>query len=96
VTQQRQRDLLILGKAIRSVREQHELSAGALAAAAGVPQARIAALESGRLDADFELLLALAEQIGVRPSAFFLRAEELSDNDDAPQPPSPNASASNS
>ena len=93
---QQQRDLLIIGKAIRAVREQHDLSAGDLAAAAGVAETQILALESGQLDPDFELLLTLAESIGVRPSAFILRAEELSDRDDAAQPPSPNASASNS
>lgn len=77
MTQQQQPDLLILGKAIQAVREQHSVSASDLAAAAGVSEARIAALEDGLLDPDFELLLALAERIGVRPSAFFLRAEEL-------------------
>jgi len=34
-------------------------------------------LVAWRLDADFDLLLALAEGLGVRASAFFLRAEEL-------------------
>jgi hypothetical protein len=42
-----------------------------------VAWARIAELEAGRLDADYDLLLALAEGLGVRASAFFLRAEEL-------------------
>lgn len=74
---QRQQDLLILGKAMRAVREQHNLGVRDLAAAAGVAEARIAALEDGQLDPDFELLLALAESMGIRPSAFFLRAEEL-------------------
>jgi len=44
---------------------------------AGVDRACIEALEAGRLDADYELLLTLADGIGVRPSAFFGRAEEL-------------------
>ena len=70
-------DLLILGKAFREIREQHGLGAGELATATGVDGVRIAALEEGRLDADYDLLLTLAEGIGVRASAFFLRAEEL-------------------
>jgi transcriptional regulator with XRE-family HTH domain len=74
---QQQQDLLILGNAIRAAREQHNLSARDLAISAGVAETRIAALEDGRLDPDFELLLALAEGIGIRPSAFFLQAEEL-------------------
>jgi transcriptional regulator with XRE-family HTH domain len=77
MTDQRQHELVILGKAMQAVREQHSLSARDLAAAAGVAEAQINALEDGRLDPDFELLLVLAERMGIRPSAFFLRAEEL-------------------
>jgi ribosome-binding protein aMBF1 (putative translation factor) len=72
------RDLLILGEAVREVREQQGLSVGALAAATGVDEERIAALEDGKLDPDYELLIGLADGIGVRPATFFLRAEELS------------------
>lgn len=77
MTQQQQQDLRILGQAIRALREQRSLSARELAAAAGVAETRLAALEDGQLDPDFELLLVLAERMGLRPSAFFLRAEEL-------------------
>jgi transcriptional regulator with XRE-family HTH domain len=77
VAQQRQQDLLILGEAVRAVREQHGLSAGGLAAAADIAPARVVALEEGRLDPDFELLLRLAESMDIRPSAFVLRAEAL-------------------
>ncbi len=78
---QHQPDLLVLGKAIREVREQHGLSAHDLAAASGVAPARVAALEDGQLDPDFELLLALAKSMGIRPTAFFVRAEELGSRD---------------
>jgi transcriptional regulator with XRE-family HTH domain len=77
VTPVKRQDLVILGKAIRAVREQHGLSAEELATASGVSPARIAALESGEIDPDYELLLTLAERIGVRPSAFILQAEAL-------------------
>jgi transcriptional regulator with XRE-family HTH domain len=78
---QQQRDLLVLGKAIREVREQHGLGTGDLAAAAGVDPARVTVLEDGRLDPDLELLLALAKSMGIRPTAFFARAEELGSRD---------------
>ncbi len=48
-----------------------------LAAAAGVDLRHIAALEAGRLDPAYELLLALGDGLGVPVSAFVLRAEEL-------------------
>jgi transcriptional regulator with XRE-family HTH domain len=69
--------LLLLGRAIREVREQQGVSTRDLAAATGVARERIAALENGRFDPEYDLLIALAEGIGVRPSAFFVRAEEL-------------------
>jgi transcriptional regulator with XRE-family HTH domain len=74
---QQMQDLLVLGKAIQEVREQHGLGAHDLAAASGVAPARVTALEDGRLDPDFELLLALAKSMGIRPTAFFVRAEQL-------------------
>lgn len=83
MARQRQQDLQILGKAVAAVREQHGLSAEGLAAAADVPLACITALEAGELDPDFELLIKLATSIGVRPSAFILRAEELTSPDTA-------------
>lgn len=74
---QAEKDLLLLGEAFREIREQHGLSAGELARATGVNGLRIVALEEGCLDPDYELLLTLAEGIGVRPSVIFLRADEL-------------------
>jgi DNA-binding XRE family transcriptional regulator len=71
------RNLVNLGRALRALREQQGLSASDLAGDAGVPLARIAAIEDGQYDPDFELLLALADGLRVRPSAIFRRAEEL-------------------
>lgn len=70
-------DLLLFGKAIQAVREQRGFAAGDLAAAAGVDLARLSAVEEGRLDPDFELLVTLATGLGIGPSVFFLQAEEL-------------------
>lgn len=71
-------DLIPLGLAIRELREQRGVEAGDLAAAAGVDPKRLDELENGRLDPDFQLLLGLAQPMGLRPSAFFVRAEQLS------------------
>jgi transcriptional regulator with XRE-family HTH domain len=73
--------LIFLGRAIRDVRELHDLSANDLAAAAGVAPARVAALEDGQRDPDFELLAKLARSMGAGPSVFTLRAEELAARD---------------
>ncbi|HEY3865339.1 MAG TPA: helix-turn-helix domain-containing protein [Solirubrobacteraceae bacterium] len=69
--------MLLLGAAFCEVREQRGIGVGELAGVTGVARARIEALEEGRLDADYELLLTLAQGIGVRVSTFFLRADEL-------------------
>lgn len=75
--QQTERDLLILGEAVREVREQRGFSVSELAAGARVAKGRVVALEEGQLDPDYELLLTLAQSIGVPPSAFILHAEDL-------------------
>jgi transcriptional regulator with XRE-family HTH domain len=53
------------------------MTAEQLAATADVPRAQVNALEAGRVDPTYELLLVLAEALGVRASAFVLRAEAL-------------------
>jgi transcriptional regulator with XRE-family HTH domain len=76
-------DLLLLGRALRQLREQRRLSQSELAATASVEEGRIKALESGQLDPDYELLLALTEGLGTRPAALVLRAEALAKEDRA-------------
>ncbi len=70
--------LIFLGRALREVREQHGLSARDLAAAAGVAPKRVAALEDGQLDPDYELLVRLAKSMGIHPRIVFRQAEKLS------------------
>jgi transcriptional regulator with XRE-family HTH domain len=70
-------DLLALGKAFREIREQHGLSVGELAGAAGVSDTRIGKLEDGRLEPDYLLIVKLARGIGVPAAAFLRRADEL-------------------
>lgn len=62
---------------MREQRERRRLSVGALAAAVGVEEDRIGALERGELDPGYELLLALADTLGVRSGVLVTRAEEL-------------------
>jgi transcriptional regulator with XRE-family HTH domain len=68
-------ELARLGVAVRNLREECRLSPSELAGSAGVPEHRVRALEDGRLDPDYVLLVRLAKALGVRPSALVLRAE---------------------
>jgi transcriptional regulator with XRE-family HTH domain len=51
-----------------------------LARAIDVGRRRINALETGRLDPTYELLLAVAEGLGMQPSALVTLAEELNES----------------
>jgi len=53
------------------------MSADDLAGAIDVGRQRIDALESGRLDPTYALLLAVAEGLGTEPSALVTLAEQL-------------------
>ncbi len=75
--EQEDRDLLILGEAVRRVCEQRGVGVSELASASGIAPVRIRALHEGRLDPDYELLLTLADSAGVCPSVFILAAEDL-------------------
>jgi ribosome-binding protein aMBF1 (putative translation factor) len=77
-------ELVLLGQAIREVREEQEMSAGALAGKAGIAERRMARLEAGKLDPDYDLMLRLADALSVESSTFVLRAEAL-DTKDEPQ-----------
>jgi transcriptional regulator with XRE-family HTH domain len=76
--QREQQQLLALGRALRQIRGERGMDVAQLAAAAGVDLRRIAALEAGRLNPAYELLLALAEVLGVPASELVVRAEALS------------------
>lgn len=62
-------ELLRLGESFRQVREQQRLSTQELAARTGIDVEQISALEAGQLDPTFDVLLALADGMGVRASA---------------------------
>jgi XRE family transcriptional regulator, fatty acid utilization regulator len=81
MSQRERQELLALGCAIAEIRRERGISLEQLGAAAGVDPRRIAALERGRVNPGYGLLLALADGLGVRPSVFVARAEALSGED---------------
>jgi len=66
-----------LGLAVRERRTQRHLSQAELALATGVARQRIGALERGRLNPRYELLIALADALGVELGVLVTRAEAL-------------------
>ncbi len=71
------RFLIALGQAIRQLRVEHDISAERLAGAAGLKQTRLEAIEAGRLDLRYDVLLALARGLGVQPGELVTRAEAV-------------------
>ncbi len=70
-------DLLILGRAIRRMREQQGMETDELAVATGISRDRIEALGSGHLDPTYELKGVLAAGLGTQPSRLVTLAKEL-------------------
>lgn len=70
-------ELFVLGRAVSHLRRERDVSVEQLAAATGIDRTRIQALEAGRVNPTYGMLRDLAEGLGVRPSSFVIRAEEL-------------------
>jgi transcriptional regulator with XRE-family HTH domain len=66
----RQMGLICLGETFQRVRKQQQISVADLAGRTGIDAVQISNLESGRLDPEYDLLIALADGLGVRPYAF--------------------------
>jgi transcriptional regulator with XRE-family HTH domain len=64
------------------MREQRDMSADDLADATGMHRRRIDALEAGRVDPTYELLLALADGLGIQPSELVILAEQLKESNE--------------
>jgi transcriptional regulator with XRE-family HTH domain len=64
------------------MREQRGMSLDELAGAIDMRRQRIEALENGHLDPTYELLLAVAEGLGIQPSALVTLAEQLKEAND--------------
>ena len=73
-------NLLILGRAVKLMREQRGMSVDELADASGVLRERIGAVEAGQLDPTYELLLKIADGLGIQPSALVTLAEQLNES----------------
>jgi len=72
-------ELVYLGKAIRRERQRLGLSEAEFARKVGVGKRLVVRLEAGAADPDYELLLALARALGIKPSALIGRAREAKD-----------------
>ncbi len=75
-------DLLAIGRAIRRLREQRDMTADELASAADIDRRRLDALETGRLDPTYEMLVELAEGLDIQPSELVILAEKLKEPND--------------
>ena len=72
-------ELIRFGQTIRQVRKREGISVAELAARTGIDAQQINALEAGRFDPPFDVMIALADGIGVRLSAL------IPDDGDKPQ-----------
>jgi transcriptional regulator with XRE-family HTH domain len=77
---------LALGQAIRYEREQRSVSAVALASEIGVTAKRIEAIEAGRSEVNFEILMNLRRALELRADGLFTRAARLAAGDREPGP----------
>jgi transcriptional regulator with XRE-family HTH domain len=77
-------ELALFGAATRELREQRGMSRSELAAALGVSERRVQALEAGRVEPDYVLLVRLAKALGVRAGALLIRADELAEAEPPP------------
>jgi transcriptional regulator with XRE-family HTH domain len=61
--------------AMRAMREERGVSLANAATAAGVTPGRLASVEAGRREPDYDLILGVGDALGVRPSEFVHRGE---------------------
>lgn len=67
--------LAAVGAALRAMRVERGLGVADVAAAVGCAPGRVASVEDGRTDPDFELLVRLAHALDSNPSDILRRAE---------------------
>ena len=75
--QQPDPELVALGRAIGRLRKQRAMSTGELARATGIAASRLGALEAGEVDPTYDVLLALADGLGVPLEEFVRLARQL-------------------
>jgi transcriptional regulator with XRE-family HTH domain len=69
------KDLAAFGRAVRRERECKGMTPDELAEAAGVSRRRLAALEAGRVDPRYDVMLAVAGGLDIDLGALVTRAE---------------------
>jgi ribosome-binding protein aMBF1 (putative translation factor) len=77
----RDAELVFVGQAIREIREQRDISLSELAGKAGVRERRLARVEAGSLEPDYELLVKLTRALNVEARVLMSRAEALAQTD---------------
>jgi hypothetical protein len=76
MTDDRHRELVALGRAIRALREERSISPEDLDSA-GIKPGVFDDLENGRLDPPFDLFIRVARALGVTPGIIARRAERI-------------------
>jgi transcriptional regulator with XRE-family HTH domain len=71
------RGLAALGRAVRQVREERNMSTATLAAAAGIDHERLNTIEAGLLDPGYDVLRALADGLGIELTTLLSRVGDL-------------------
>lgn len=69
------RELIALGRAIRQLRTDRNITEIELATTAGLTLGRLAAIEAGRFNLRLDVLLALAHGLNVKPSELVNHAD---------------------
>jgi ribosome-binding protein aMBF1 (putative translation factor) len=77
----RDAELVFLGQAIREIRERQDISAAELAGKAGIRERRLARVEAGAVDPDYELLCKLVDALNVESHVLMNRVEALERTD---------------
>jgi transcriptional regulator with XRE-family HTH domain len=83
---ERNRELIAFGQTIRRAREEKGMSPDVLAAAAGVERERLDAIEAGRFEPAIDVLVALADELGVGLAVLMRRAGTLKVEGGTPPP----------
>jgi ribosome-binding protein aMBF1 (putative translation factor) len=77
----RDAELVFLGQAIHEIREQQEITPAELAGKAGIRERRLARIEAGSIDPDYELLVKLTRALSIQPRVLMDRARALEQTD---------------
>jgi transcriptional regulator with XRE-family HTH domain len=73
--------LVLLGQVIREAREEQDLSPAELAGKAGIGERRLAGVEAGAVDPDYDLLVKLTRALNVELHVLTARVEALEQTD---------------